>query len=419
MKRFYLLTALVLSLLWTSCTPHDSIDDFVPEYFVEELSIWDFTIGDAVSALLNELDIDQEDPTVSTIMNFLKGYTSKEIRGVAISYRTVDPFGEPVLGTGAFFYPKDLNPRGVVEVPPIAHLDRGASAAIYVGRKRFFEEAFPSMLNYITINTDLLGVLYTEDIPRPFLHDANTGIVAYHMRKAVEEYLMLTENYRLDNHSSVMGYSLGGASAMSIAKYYTTNPTGIKVDQVFTGGGVYDGLEAFRAYARTEKSDYLAIPTVIIAMDTFYELGLDYSKIFANGMENPVNSPDPAAGGDGYAYWFDGTHSSGSIHRRWGSDLRSYMHEDFFNDEPQGEFLKLQECMQINSLVYNWTPGPFLNINVIHSGEDNLIPVDCADLLYKVYKENGCSIQYNRTTGDHYEAGTEFMLTAMLYLLAK
>mgnify|MGYP002682918429 CR=1 FL=1 len=72
MKRFYLLAALVLSLLWTSCTPHDSIDDFVPEYFVEELSIWDFTIGDAVSALLNELDIDQEDPTVSTIMNFLK-----------------------------------------------------------------------------------------------------------------------------------------------------------------------------------------------------------------------------------------------------------------------------------------------------------------------------------------------------------
>jgi len=216
-----------------------------------------------------------------------------------------------------------------------------------------------------------------------------------------------------------MGYSLGGASAMSIAKYYATNPTGIKVDQVFTGGGVYDGLEAFRAYARTEKSDYLAIPTVIIAMDTFYNLELDYSKIFTNGMENPVNSPDPAVGGDGYAYWFDGTHSSGSIHRRWGSDLRNYMHEDFFHDQPQGEFLKLQECMQINSLVYNWIPGPFLDIKVIHSAEDNLIPVDCADLLYRVYKENGCSIQFNRTTGDHYQAGTEFMLTAMLYLLAK
>lgn len=275
------------------------------------------------------------------------------------------------------------------------------------------------MLNYIAINPDLLGVLYTQDMPRPFLHDANSGLVAYHMRKAVEEYLLITENYRLGKTSSVMGYSLGGASAMSVAKYYTTHPTGITVDQLFTGGGVYDGLEAFKAYARTEKSDYLAIPSVIISMDTFYDLNLDYSKIFANGMENPVNSPDPALGGDGYAYWFDGTHGSGSIYRRWGSDLRNYMHEDFFHQEPRGEFLRLQECMELNSLVYNWTPSPRIDIRLIHSGEDNLIPVDCADLLYKVYREKGCSIQYIRTTGDHYQAGSEFMLTAMLYLLLK
>ncbi|MEJ1729551.1 hypothetical protein SMA90_24720 [Escherichia coli] len=419
MKRLTTLTALILALFWTGCTPHDAVGDIVPEYFVEELNVWDFTIRDAVDALLKELEIDQSDPMVSKVLGFIEGYLNKEIRGVALSYRTFDPFGNPVLATGAFFYPRDLKPKGIVEIPPIAHLDRGASAAIYVGRKRFFEEAFPCMLNYITINADLLGVLYTQEMPRPFLHDANSGLVAYHMRKAVEEYLLITENYRLGNRSSVFGYSLGGASAMSIAKYYTENQTGIKIDQVFTGGGVYDGLEAFRAYARTEKSDYLAIPSVIIAMDTFYELNLDYSKIFANGMENSVNSPNPAEGGDGYAYWFDGTHSSGSIHRRWGSDLRNYMHEDFFHQEPHGEFLKLQECMHINSLVYNWTPDPLLNIRMIHSSEDNLIPVDCADLLYKVYKEKGCAIQYIRTTGNHYEAGTEFMMTAMLYLLMR
>lgn len=419
MKRLLTPLVVIFALSLTGCTPHDAIGDIVPKFFVEELNTWDFTVRDAMNALLNELDVDQADPTVNKVLNLLESYLNKEIRGVAISYRSFDPFGNPVLATGAFFYPRDLKPRGIVEIPPIAHLDRNASAAIYIGRKRFFEEAFPCMLNYITINTDLLGVLYTGDIPRPFLHDANSGLVAYHMRKAVEEYLLITENYRLGNRSSIFGYSLGGASAMSIAKYYTENQTGIKVDQVFTGGGVYDALEAFKAYARTEKSDYLAIPMVIIAMDTFYKLNLDYSKIFANGMENPVNSPDPGVGGDGYAYWFDGTHSSGSIHKRWGSNLRNYMHEDFFHQEPRGEFLKLQECMQINSIVYNWVPNPLITIRVLHSGEDNLIPVECADLLYKVYKEKGCSIYYNRTTGDHYEAGAEFMMTAMLYLLLK
>jgi len=420
MKHLSIVFALLISLFWTGCTSHhDTVDVVTPEFFVEELNTWDFTVNDALNALLQALEVEANDPTINKVLDLIEGYLNKEIRGVAISYRTLDPFGNPVLGTGAFFYPRDLKPRGIVEVPPIAHLDRNASAAIYVGEKRFFEEAFPCMLNYIAINPDLLGVFYTQDMPRPFLHDANSGLVAYHMRKAVEEYLLITENYRLGKTSSVMGYSLGGASAMSIAKYYTTHSTGITVDQLFTGGGVYDGLEAFKAYARTEKSDYLAIPSVIIAMDTFYDLNLDYSKIFTNGMENSVNSPDPALGGDGNAYWFDGTHGSGSIYRRWGSDLRNYMHEDFFLQEPRGEFLKLQECMELNSLVYNWTPSRRLDIHLIHSGEDNLIPVDCADLLYKVYREKGCSIQYIRTTGDHYQAGSEFMLTAILYLLLK
>ena len=419
-KKYLLLVAALLTCIpWGGCTPHDNIKDFAPQYFVEELSVWDFKIEETLAVLLKELALDTSNPTVSKVLDLLQGYLKKDIRAVALSYRTVDPYGNPVLGTGAFFYPRDLKHRGVVEIPPIAYLENNECAALYVGRKKLYREAFPCILNYITINPDLLGVVYTRDMPRPFLQDANTGMVAYHMRKAVEEYLLITENHRLENRSSIGGYSLGGASALSIAKYYSTHPTGIKIDQVFTGGGVYDGLEAFRAYAQTEKSDYPAIPGVIIAMDTYYNLDLDYGGIFANGMDNPVNSPDPAEGGDGYAYWFDGTHMSKNIHNRWGSDLRNYMHEDFFNREPVGEFLKLQDCMKENSMVYNWTPGPLLNIRLIHSCEDNLIPVECADLLYREYKKRGCSITYNRTAGDHYQAGTEFMLTAMLYLLTK
>lgn len=138
MKRLSVVFALLISLLWTGCTPHDTVDEVTPEFFVEELNTWDFTVNDAVNALLQALEVDASYPTVNKILGLLEGYLSKEIRGVAISYRTFDPFGNPVLGTGAFFYPRDLKPRGIVEVPPIAHLDRNASAAIYVGRKRFF-----------------------------------------------------------------------------------------------------------------------------------------------------------------------------------------------------------------------------------------------------------------------------------------
>lgn len=420
MKRsvisFLLLSVLTL---FTGCSQQDALEEIIPQYFVEELHVWDFTVQDGVNKMLEELDVDPTEGTVKKVMDLLKRTMSRKIRAVSLTYNTVDPFGNPVVATGAFFYPLDMKVKGIVEMPPIAHLDRNASAAIYVGRHRFYEECFSSLLGYITINPDLIGVLTTQEYNRPFLHMENTGIVAYHMHKAVEEYLLLTENYKLGKHSTIMGYSLGGSSAVSMAKYYSDNKTGIIVDEVLTGGGVYDAITAFKSYARTEKSDYLAIPCVILAMNSYYNLNLDFSKIFANGMENPVNSPDPAEGGDGYAYWFDNTHGSGSIYNRWGSNLRNYMHEDFFNEELTGEFAKLKECLEANSVVYHWNPGPFTEIRLTHSGEDNLIPVECSDLMYEVYRKNGAAITYVRTTGDHYQAGAEYFVTSLLYLLAK
>jgi hypothetical protein len=39
--------------------------------------------------------------------------------------------------------------------------------------------------------------------------------------------------------------------------------------------------------------------------------------------------------------------------------------------------------------------------------------------LYREYKNRGCSITYDRTTEDHFQAGFKFIATAVLYLLVK
>ena len=133
-------------------------------------------------------------------------------------------------------------------------------------------------------------------------------------------------------------------------------------------------------------------------------------------MENPVNSPDPEEGGDGYAWWFSGKRSLESIYRRWGSNLRDYMHPDFFSDELQGEFLKLKEPLEQNSIVYNnWNPGISTEIHLIHSKDDNLIPVECADLLIR-NKKKGTPLRIH-VLRNHYDAGFHFVLTTALYLL--
>jgi len=35
-------------------------------------------------------------------------------------------------------------------------------------------------------------------------------------------------------------------------------------------------------------------------MNHYYNLNLDFTKIFINGMENPELNPNPEEGGDGY-----------------------------------------------------------------------------------------------------------------------
>jgi len=422
-KKYLSLSVIFLSsFCFWGCTPQDSIREYTPVYLVEELGVWDFTAGfafESVLGLVEDLNFVFPDKTKEDIEQFFRKGLQRQIRGVSISYKTIDPFGNAVIATGAFFYPKDLNPPGVVEVPPIALMRDSEAPSLYVEQKKFSFESVPCMLGYITINPDFVGVRYTEDWPRPYLIAENAGIAAYHMRKAVEDYLLLTENYQLGNRSTILGYSLGGSTSMAMAWYYQDHPTGIKVDKVITGGGVYDGLEAFRAYVRTGRNDYQSIPMVIIGLDKFYNLQLDYSRIFTNGMENPVNSPDPEEGGDGYAWWFSGKRSLSSIIRRWGSDLRNYMHADFFIPELSSEFLKLRDPLEMNSIVYNYTPGPFTEIHLIHSAQDNLIPVECSDLLYREYKKRGCAITYERITGDHFEAGFQFIATSMFYLLIK
>ncbi|HHV40937.1 MAG TPA: hypothetical protein GXX61_06130 [Bacteroidales bacterium] len=424
-KKVLVLGTFFTTLLFagSGCTPHDNTQEETSEHLIEVLDIWEFKTGfafDIILSLIGDFGGALSAEVKEKITTALDKKLSEVICGVAISYNTMDPFGNPVVATGVFFYPKNLKVKGVLEIPPIANMEKTDVASLNIKDKQLALESMPCMMGYITLNPDFIGVRYTEDWPRPYLLAENSGLAAYHFRKAVAEYLLQKEQYRMPNRSILIGYSLGGSTSLAIAAYYERNNTGIKIDQIHTGGGIYDGLVAFDTYRRTERSEYQAIPQVIMAMNHYYNLNLDFTKIFINGMENPELNPNPEEGGDGYAWWFSGHQNVNAIDRRWGRDLRAYMHPDFFNEEYTGEFLKLKEPLERNSIVYNdWKPGPFTEVYLTHSKEDNFIPVEGADLLYEEYKKKGCSIHYNRTTGSHNDGALEFILSGLLYLLVR
>ena len=98
------------------------------------LDIWEFTTGFAFDIVLNLIgdfggalsaEVKEKITTV-----FDKKF-SEIIYGVALSYNTTDPFGNPVVATGVFFYPKNLKVKGVLEIPPIANMHKDDVASLY------------------------------------------------------------------------------------------------------------------------------------------------------------------------------------------------------------------------------------------------------------------------------------------------
>ena len=91
-KGLFMIVSVLICISWGGCTPQDQIEDFTPQYFVEELAIWDFTAHYALESILGLIDnLNFEiPPETENVLNSLFGKgLQREIRGVALSYNTV------------------------------------------------------------------------------------------------------------------------------------------------------------------------------------------------------------------------------------------------------------------------------------------------------------------------------------------
>ncbi|MDD5733770.1 MAG: hypothetical protein PHT64_08275, partial [Bacteroidales bacterium] len=108
-KKYLFLRILFLSsFCFWGCTPHDSIGELTPVYLAEELGVWDFTAEfafESVLGLVENLNFEFPEKTKTDIEKLFRKGLQRQIRGVSISYKTIDPFGNAVIATGAFFYP--------------------------------------------------------------------------------------------------------------------------------------------------------------------------------------------------------------------------------------------------------------------------------------------------------------------------
>jgi len=193
---------------------------------------------------------------------------------------------------------------------------------------------------------------------------------------------------------------------LAAQKYYEAHHSNsVKIKEVHAGGGAYDLVAAFNGFARTGYSDYAAIPLAVLAFNHYYNLNLEMDKVFSGGLA------------EHYDDWFSGDHKSSVVMEWITTDLRNYMHPDFFKPmkDQNDQLKKLHPLLIENSVSEGWRPKA--PIYLTHANVDTYVPKECADEAVKKLRRAGANIWYMSYPGHHYSVGYLYFIRNFLRLL--
>ncbi len=397
MKYFFSVLCAAQVLILFSCAGHqDALEIKETRYFISVLQKGTLTPQ-------HFLSYDEVAPYAETIEKYA-GFILKDLTAetVIINYRTTDFYGNPIVASGSIVYPTRPNDvRMTFEFPGIAHvLKSGGPSGTFPNPM-----GLPAFFGYITLIPDLIGYGVTTDYVHPFLMPEITGKVAADFRLAAKEYLK-TVDISLPEETVIGSYSYGANVGLALAKYYQLHDEyNVKIDKVFLGGGCYDPRAAFDGFAASGKSGYPILPFIVMSMDYYYDLHLNYQNIFYGILA------------EHYPDWCDGYHSKGFLTNTLGTDMHQYLHPDFFTKEKNADLNRLYDYLALNSHVDGWTPE--MPVYFYHSTEDDYVPFECAAYAYEQFKKRGAYVRLIKGTGSHSDFALRFVADVAAYLLIK
>ena len=211
------------------------------KYFIEETAPYrEITFDELFSATVKKYKdrgIDTESLLAPYSLDIQKlRLASTHYTAFSITYHSLDPEGNPVVASAVIYYPFTIRPRGVIEICP------GNESKEDCATKNIFQdEVFCGTMGYICLVPDLLGSGSTDGRPMAHLQSESKAQMSADLRIAAKEFIH--NRYRVDipESSYILGFGLGGAHALSLARLYQEHPEmGVTVEEVDAGGGFYN-----------------------------------------------------------------------------------------------------------------------------------------------------------------------------------
>jgi pimeloyl-ACP methyl ester carboxylesterase len=396
MKKFLFYPLLLLSLY--SCKK-EPLQDFV---FLEKVEKEEVIDKYTLAARL------KQNPN-STLY---KALPNKKVKIVSIVYKTTDPAGNPVLASGAIFFPAaEVSYERTGTILGV-HYTYGANYEV-PSQKMGVTEGLFSLFGYAVVAPDYIGYGVSKNLVHPYYDVETTGQASADMLMAAKEYFA-SINRKMSHKVTVMGYSQGGQAALSFLRFAETKPMyqdAFVIDQVFAGGGAYDLIKSYDTFVQKDYSSQpVTIPLLILGLNYGENLFLDLKKMFAE----PLLS--------NFEEWI--------ISKKYTTDevtammketrLTKILASEAF-DTTNLNTKKFRAALRNNSLIIygkvtTWVPRA--KITLLHATDDTIVPYENTESAYKAFLEAGCNvIKHDIPNKDHKEAGQDFYTYCMLHLL--
>ena len=329
----------------------------------------------------------------------------KPCRFVAVRYNTVGPDGAPLETSGLIAYPERGRFKGVVEVAPLCKEKPSAGTRwMYAS-----EAAAPATMGYVALIPDTVGYGITEDLPVCYLMNEMVARQCADLRKAADEYFA-DIGRTLPDRSVLFGYSLGAPGALSLARLYLQHPEeGVRPQALFLGSGPYYPRTVLEGSLQTGKMDYMLYPGIVRSLNAYNDGRLDSSKLFRPEL---LSHWEEVSSGETNARF---------LAERFGTQLRDYLHPDFFTGEYNDDIRRLSSLLSSlsNDVKDVRLPGNLL-VRMRHSVGDRIVSVACSDRLREELNGRFPNVQYRRDRdGSHYDEAGRIFLDMLLYLFSR
>lgn len=327
----------------------------------------------------------------------------------SVVYRTIDPFGEPAVASGALVIPSGINvPLPLAGYQHATVLKKDDVPSRGVGIDYLAGEALGG-LGFVAAMPDYLGLGVSEGRHRfhPFVHAGSEASAVIDMLRAART-ICAQRNVALNQQLFLMGYSQGGHATMAAhrelqlhhGEEFTVTASAPMAGPYSLSEVMLDTFTADEPYAWPAL-----LPYTLLAYNEIYPLFESPSDV----MVEPYASE--------MAGLFDGTHSADDINAVLPAVPRQMLRPDYLQQLESDPDHPLRVALREND-VFDWKPEA--PVRLFHCTEDEVVPFENSEIAFQQFSENGATnIElkdprlFPSSPGTHEECAPWAVLTAL------